>query len=120
MCCKARGIVYSAPIPGTNRRKGETQMTAQTHNFDPAKAMAYRADVTVDADCEDDNGVYWSGEAFFIAGGESVITDKGASRWDADVEFIGAVLWNDDGTTMIVHGHEGADDAWIERAKEAA
>ena len=26
MCCKARGIVYSAPIPGTNRRKGETQM----------------------------------------------------------------------------------------------
>lgn len=95
-------------------------MTAQTHNFNPAAAMAYRADVTVDADFEDASGAYWSGEAFFISGGEYVIPDSGPRFWSPDVEFIGAVLWSDDGTTMIVHGHEGAEAAWIESALEQA
>jgi len=95
-------------------------MTAQTHNFDPAKAMAYRADVTVDAEYEDKNGVHWSGEAFFITGGESVLPDSGSSYWAADVEFIGAVLFCDDNTTLVINGHEGCDDAWRDRALEAA
>jgi len=95
-------------------------MTDKTHNFDPAKAFAYRADVTIDVDCEDDNGTYWSGEAFFITGGESVTPDSGPSRWVTDVEFIGAVLFSDDGTTRVIHGHDGCDDDWIERALEAA
>lgn len=95
-------------------------MTAQSHNFDPAAAMAYRANITVDAYRTDDNGVEYQGEAFFLSGGEWEIPDSGPRFWSPDVEFIGAVLWSDEATTLIVHGHEGADEAWIERALELA
>lgn len=95
-------------------------MTNQTHNFDPAAAMAYRADVTVDACYTDENGTEYEGEAFFISGGEWELPDSGPQFWAADVEFIGAVLYSDDCTTMIFHGHEGACNDWIERALEKA
>jgi calcineurin-like phosphoesterase family protein len=88
-------------------------MTAQTHNFDPAAAMAYQANVTVFASYTDANGTEYEGEAFFMAAYpfEDAVTD---------LEFIGAVLFCDDNTTLIFHGHEGAQSDLIERAKEAA
>jgi hypothetical protein len=87
---------------------------------DPKKTLSRRADVTVDAECEDENGVYWSGEAFFITGGESITPDSGSSYWATDVQFVGAVLFSDDNATLVVHGHEGCEAAWRERALEAA
>lgn len=95
-------------------------MTALTHNFDPAEAMAYRADVVVYADFTDANGVTYEGEAFFLASGDWELPDTGPQFWAADVEFIGAVMQSDDETTLIIHGHEGAAPEWTERALEQA
>ena len=94
-------------------------MNARNHNFDPAAAMAYRADVTVDACLTDENGIEYEGTAFFISSGEWELPDSGPRFWAADVEFIGAVLASDD-ATMIIHGHEGAQPDWVDSAMEQA
>ena len=96
-------------------------MTMQTHNFDPAAAMAYRADVSVDVVHTAENGTEYEGTAYFLSGGgECVTPDSGPRFWDADVEFIGAVLFCDENTTLIFLGHEGCPADWTFRALEAA
>jgi hypothetical protein len=106
--------------PYRNEAQGAKTMTDQSHNFDPAKAMAARAEISVYAYHCDKDDVEYEGEAFFITGGEWEIPDHGRSFWAADVEFIGAVLFSDDNNTLVIHGHEGASPRWIERAMEQA
>jgi hypothetical protein len=96
-------------------------MNTQTHNFDPAAAISRRANVMIDVAYTAENGTEYEGTAYFLSGGgEWVTPDSGPSFWEDDVEFIGAVLFCDEATTLIFHGHEGCPADWTERALEAA